>query len=146
MNPDAPHCAGRRAGLTLIEVILATAILGVGIASLVAATAQCLAVARKAREYEIARRLVAQVDLEVPIQFEELEEGEESGEFEDPYEGYTWLREIEEISEDELEMYEVRTTVSWSDRSGKASESVVTYIYGPTYPRRTTGEVEQSMP
>lgn len=142
MNPD-PR---RRAGLTLIEVILATAILGIGIASLVAAATRCLAVARKAREYEIARRLIAQVDLEVPIQFEEIEEGEESGDFEDPYEGYAWIREIVEISEDELEMFEVRTTVTWKDRSKQASESVVTYIYGPTYPRRTTGEVEQPTP
>ena len=117
-----------------------------GIASLVAAAARCLAVAHKAREYEVARRLIGQVDLEVPIQFEELEEGEETGKFEDPYDDYTWLREIEEISDDELEMYEVRTTVSWGERRGTASESVVTYIYGPTYPRRTTGEVEQPTP
>lgn len=129
--------------MTLIEVILATAILGIGIASLVAAAAKCIAVARKAREYEVARRLIGQVDLEMPIQFEELEEGEETGEFEDPFEDYSWSREIVEISEDELEMFEVRTTVNWSDRRGVASESVVTYIYGPTYPRRTTGEVEQ---
>jgi prepilin-type N-terminal cleavage/methylation domain-containing protein len=140
MTPD------RRAGLTLIEVILATAILGVGIATLVAATGRCLAVARKAREYEVARRLIGQVDLEVPIQFEELEEGEESGDFEDPFEDYRWTREIVEVFEEDLEMFEVRTTVSWSDKQGPASESVVTYIYGPTYPRRTTGEVEQALP
>jgi hypothetical protein len=94
----------------------------------------------------VARRLIGQVDLEVPIQFEELEEGEITGAFEEPYEGYTWMREMVEISDGELEMYEVRTTVSWSDRGAAAGERVVTYIYGPTYPRRTTGEVEQPAP
>ena len=71
--------ADPRAGLTLIEVLLATVILAVGLSSMIVATSRCLSVARKAREYETARRLVGQVDLEIPPDFETLEEGIETG-------------------------------------------------------------------
>jgi prepilin-type N-terminal cleavage/methylation domain-containing protein len=124
---------GRRAGLTLIEVILATAILGVGLVTLVAATGRCLAVARKAKEYETARRLIGQMDLEIPIELEEIEEGVERGEFTGEFRGYTWEREIEEFPEEDLELFVVRSTVRWTDKGREASEQVVTYIYGPTY-------------
>lgn len=116
-------------------MILATAILGIGLTTLVAATSRCLAVARKAKQYEMARRLIGQVDLEIPPNFEELEEGEESGQFERPYEAYTWEREIVEFEDEELEMFAVRTAVFWNDRGTEAKEEVMTYIYGPTYVR-----------
>ncbi len=86
-----------RSGLTLIEVMLATVILAVGLTALVTATSRCLAVAGKAKEYETARRLVGQVDLEIPIEFEELEEGAESGRFSGEFRDYTWRREIIEL-------------------------------------------------
>ena len=122
----------RRAGLTLIEVILATAILGIGLTTLVAATSRCLAVARKAQQYEVARRLIGQVDLEIPPNFEELEDSLENGQFERPYQDYTWEREILEFEDEELEMFSVRTAVYWNDRGTEAKEEVMTYVYGPT--------------
>ena len=125
-----------RAGLTLIEVILATAILGIGMSVLVAATSRCLAVASKAKQYETARRLIGQVDLEIPPDLEELEEGVENGRFSDPYADYTWEREITEFEDEELEMFAVRTAVYWNNKGAEAKEEVMTYIYGPTYVRK----------
>ena len=60
-----------RAGVTLIEVMLATVILSAGISALVLAATRALAVAGKAKEYETARRLIGQVDLEIPPNFQE---------------------------------------------------------------------------
>ena len=128
-----------RAGLTLIEVMLATVILSVGLSALITATGRCLAVARKALEYETARRLVGQVDLEIPPDFEELEEGMESGRFSPPFEAYTWTREIEEHEDEEFELFIVRTRVSWTRKGKEASEGVATYLYKPTYVRGGEG-------
>lgn len=128
-----------RSGLTLIEVMLATVILAVGLTALVTATSRCLAVAGKAKEYETARRLIGQVDLEVPIEFEDLEEGEESGRFSGEFRDYTWRREIIEFEDEELEMFTVVTTVMWSRKGAEAKEEVTTYLYGPTYVRGESG-------
>ncbi len=128
-----------RAGVTLIEVLLATVILSAGITTLVLAATRALAVARKAKEYETARRLIGQVDLEIPPNFEELEEDVETGDFDDPYRDYSWEREITEMEEEELKMFIVRTAVFWSNKGQEKSEEVVTYIYGPAHPRQTGG-------
>ena len=130
-----------RSGLTLIEVLLATVILAVGMTALVTATSRCLAVAGKAKEYEIARRLVGQVDLEIPPDFEELEEGVETGQFGGEFRDYTWQREIIAFEDEELEMFTVITSVMWSRKGSEAKEEVTTYIYGPTYARGEEGEV-----
>ena len=125
-------------------MILATAILGIGLTTLVSATTRCLAVARKAQQYEVVRRLIGQVDLEIPPNFEELEEGVENGRFGRPYEDYTWEREILEFEDEELEMFSVRTAVYWNDRGTEAKEEVMTYIYGPTYIREETSRATRS--
>lgn len=134
-TPPQPGSAAR-AGLTLVEVILATAILGTGLSVLVAATSRCLAVAGKARQYETARRLIGQVDLEIPPDFEEIEEGVESGRFGDPYRDYTWEREITAFEDEELEMFSVRTAVFWHSKGAEAKEEVMTYLYGPAHVRK----------
>jgi type II secretory pathway component PulJ len=128
-----------RAGVTLIEVLLATVILSAGITTLVLAATRALAVARKAKEYETARRLIGQVDLEIPPNFEEIEEDTETGNFDRPFSDYSWEREITEMEDEELKMFIVRTAVFWSNKGQEKSEEVVTYIYGPSHPRQTGG-------
>jgi hypothetical protein len=103
--------------------------------ALISATGRCLAVARKAKEFEVARRLIGQVDLEIPPNFEEVVEGVESGRFGGDYSDYTWEREIVAFEDEEIEMYTVTTRVFWSSRGNQAHEEVTTYIYGPTYVR-----------
>lgn len=125
-----------KAGLSLIEVMIAVLIMGVGISSMVAAASKSLAVANKAREYETVRRLIGQVDLEIEIDLEEIEEGVESGRFTGPYANFSWKREIEEVEDEALEMFLVKTSVSWSDRGKTVTEEVQTYIHGPSFERR----------
>ena len=71
--------ADRRAGLSLVEVMLALLILGIGISSLVMATSRCLAVVRKARNFEIARRLMGEIELTEPLMPGEIEAEELAG-------------------------------------------------------------------
>lgn len=114
-------------GLTLIEVMLAVVILGVGAGVLMLATARCLAVATKARHYSTAQRLILRVGAENPITRSEISAGTESGDFED---GISWEREISEPeSEDREGLYTVRTRVSWSARGKERFEEIVTLHY-----------------
>jgi prepilin-type N-terminal cleavage/methylation domain-containing protein len=116
-------------GLTLIEVLLSVAILGIGAGVLMLATARCLAVISQSRHYSNAQRLIHQVSAEHPLTRGTLEAGSDSGSFDDAP-GYTWEREITEPeSEDRKGLNTVRTRVSWSDRGRESFEEVVTWHY-----------------
>ena len=121
--------AERKKGLTLIEVMLAVVILGMGASILMLATARCLAVVSKARHYSTAQRLIQRVGAENPLARGEIDEGIESGDFED---GYTWEREVTEFdNENRAGLYTVRTRVSWSARGKENFEEIVTWHYIP---------------
>jgi prepilin-type N-terminal cleavage/methylation domain-containing protein len=117
-------------GLTLIEVMLATVILGIGSGVLLLATARCLALITKSRHYSSAQRLIQQVGAEHPLtRSAELQTGSESGRF-DEEENYRWEREITESeNENRKGLYTVRTRVSWSDRGRDSFEEVTTWHY-----------------
>ena len=118
-----------RRGLTLIEVLLAVAILGVGAGVLMLATARCLAVISQSRHYSAAQRLILQVGAENPLTRAAIEAKSESGKFSDDPD-YTWEREIiEPENENQKGLYTVRTRVSWSDRGRESFEQVVTWHY-----------------
>ena len=128
----------RKAGLTLIEVMLAIVILGVGSGVLLVATARCMAIATKAKHYSTAHRLISRVNTEKPLTRGELEEGVESGTFEN---GYSWEREVipnEEEVEDREGLYTVRTRISWSMRGRNAFEESTTYLYIPPKEKKAT--------
>ncbi len=139
-NHPVKRRASRR-GLTLIEVLMALTIMGIGIAGLVAAASRCLAVARQAKNYENARRLLGDVEMKWQEHLLELDEEEaleadsESWSFEPPFESYTGLWELEEVSQeadDENEgLFKLRLRISWSERGQENYEEVVTYLYSP---------------
>jgi hypothetical protein len=108
-------------------VLLATIILGLGSATLTLATARCISVIVNAKHYSNAQRLIHQVDAENPLTRGELDEGVESGDFED---GYSWEREItQDNAEDRPGLYTIRTRVSWSMRGKPRYEEVVSWRY-----------------
>jgi len=130
-----------RSGFTLIEVLLAIAILGLCATGLLVSVSRCLAVASKARLYDTARNLIARVELEQPLLLEEeIEEGTEEGDFEGGPEGYRWRREIElaqagmdsgGLFEEQEDLFKITTRVIWEQRGQEAFEEVVTYLYRP---------------
>lgn len=118
-------------GFSLIEVLVALLILGTSVGVLMAATAKSLSVISVARKLEVARGLFARVDAENPILSIDMEEGTDSGEFED-VKGYTWTREITmEDEENRPGLFVVRIRIDWSDRGRDAHEEVITYRYCP---------------
>ncbi len=118
-------------GMTLIEVLIALVILSVGVSSMMLAMSRCLAVVRTARNRETARGLIQRVDIEYPIEDADLEEFSESGDFEE-LEGYTWLREILMVDEEERPgLFLVTTRIQWSEKGREAFEEITIYKYAP---------------
>lgn len=124
-------CA-RRTGMTLVEVMLAVAILSVGLSALLVAASRCIAVIRSARQYQEAQWVMGLGDLEHPIEI--TEETEDVMDFEvsdvEYTDGFVYSREIED-DEDEDGLYVVRTRVTWAGRARDLKEEVVGYIYFP---------------
>ena len=122
----------RRQGFSLVEVLLALAITGIGLFVMIETASRCLAVIRKSAHYERARHLLARVELEFPLQTkEEIEEGVESERFDGEDSEYRWEREIKIVGEEEDGLFEVTTRVIWSGRTREAREEIVTYLYAP---------------
>jgi prepilin-type N-terminal cleavage/methylation domain-containing protein len=112
-----------RAGLTLVEVLLATAILGVGLAVLLVGASRCMATIRAARNYQTAQWVLSQGEavhfVVVSNDVKELDVPADT----DLAEGFTFSRTVE-ADDDEDGLYEIRTRVTWSDRGRELTEEV----------------------
>lgn len=119
---------GRR-GLTLIEVVLAVAILSVGLSFLLAAASKCIAVMKVSGKYQRAQWVRGRGELEFPLaEAEELEDIEvEPYDYED---GLTFSRTVDE-DDDEDGLFVVKTRVSWSEHGRESFEEVVRYVWYP---------------
>lgn len=111
--------------------MLAMIVLGVGVSALLVSTSRCLAVIRRERHYNRARNLIHQVDLEHPLDREDIDDTDLSGSFRDP-DGWRWERAIEELDEELLPgLFLVKTRVFWSDAGDESYEERVEYLYAP---------------
>ncbi len=117
-------------GLTLVEVILAAAILGIGLTVLLTAASRCLAVMKQAKRYQTALWTLNMGEVEYPVvATNELEDLNVDGhEFDN---GFTFYREVEEDDGDEEDdgLHIVRTRVTWKGRGTEMAEEVVHYVY-----------------
>lgn len=123
----------RAAGLTLIEVMLALAILGIGLVGLIGAAGRALSVVSVSRNYTVARDLYERTLLEHPITFRDGEPaGDAAGAFEPPFDGWRWTREIERFfNHPDEPLFRVRTRIHGSDRGREASEEFTELILAP---------------
>jgi prepilin-type N-terminal cleavage/methylation domain-containing protein len=127
-----------RSGMSLIEVLLALAILGAGLAVLVQSVARCLAVVHKTRAYETARYLFQRLEIERPLGVnQQIIAGVENGRFDAPHDTYTWRREINLAGLDEEPLFQVHTRIAWANESGRESaQEITTLVFKPEYAQR----------
>jgi len=125
----------QRFGMSLIEVLAALAILGIGMAVLIQAVSRCLAVVHKTRNYETARYLLQRLDLEHPLGVtEQIAVGIQEGQFDAPNEDFKWSREIEAIGLEDEPLFQVKTRISWSNEGGNESaQETTTIVFKPEY-------------
>jgi len=124
------NCQGLtlNSGFTLVEAVLALAILSVGVFVLVEATAKCLSIVRLSRDYQNVRMVLGQGDGEHPLRGTNSIEENTVAPVE--YDGYTYSRELEPI-DGEKKLFLVTTRVAWSEKGRESYEEMVSYLYCP---------------
>ncbi len=135
-----------RSGFTLIEVLLATAIMGAGLLVILSSLGPPLAMIGASKQYQEVQWVFGLAQLKHPMtEFENLEDivvedDEELAEEEDTLgEGYVFSRDIDEktIEDEKFDdgLYIVRSRVRWGE--GDAFEEIVQLVWkkgGGPYP------------
>ena len=116
--------------LTLIESVLALAILSIGLFVLVSTTAKCLAIVRISRNYHTARTVLEQGEIDYPLRETNTVEDNVVPTVEYPC-GFTFSRELEAVGGEDA-LFIVTTRVSWSETGHKSFEEVTSYLYCPS--------------
>ncbi|MHB9110262.1 MAG: type IV pilus modification PilV family protein [Armatimonadota bacterium] len=115
-TPTLPHphtpTLRRHRGLTLLEVIVAMALLAVGIAGALGAISACVRSSGAADDYSRGALFAQQVASELE-RSETLNPGTLDGTFDDATAGFTWTAEIG--TADDQGLYPVMITVLWGE-------------------------------
>jgi len=148
-----------RRGFTLLEVLLAAIILGVGLATILVSVAQSQKMMLSASDLETAQEVMDLGEMAYPLEdvkdeddldvsetkatelWEKISDERLTSEQEEKLHGYTWEREAlnKTDKEDDIKrlgnLYTVRITVTWGDRGrgsgNKQQESYVTFWRKP---------------
>ncbi len=123
------NTARHSTAFTLVEAVLALAILATTVVVLASATAKCLAVIRMARHYHAARQTLEQAELEHPMVWSNsvAENTVEGIEYPD---GMVFSRTFEPDPE-EPELYIVTARVRWKESNRDSLEEVTYLFYCP---------------
>jgi len=108
--------AGRNRGFTLLEVLIAVAILGTTLVAVLQLHASTVDMASRAQELATGARL-AKSQMVDTLKDGTPSPGEQEGDFEPPDPPYHWTTRVEETpySTDKAKVYEVSVEVSWGD-------------------------------
>ena len=130
-----PDIRGQKSsGMTLIEILMALAILSVAAGVLMTATSRCLNVVRTAKNYYEARRILEIGELDYPLLVIQ-KKGEKNPEPLNLNVGpisyppnFSYERSSERSTEKE-DLMVVRSRVTWSARGKASFEEVTSYLY-----------------
>ena len=114
-------------GFSLIEAVLALAILSIGIFVLIEATSQCLSVIRVSKTYQTAREVLEQGELDYPLCWTNSIEDNTVASVEYPG-GFTFFRNLDQVDGEE-DLFIVTRRVTWSETGQSSFEEVVGYLY-----------------
>ena len=114
-------------GFSLIEAVLALAILSIGVFVLIEATSQCLAVVRVSKNYQTAREVLEQGELDYPLSWTNSIEDNTVAPVEYPG-GFTFSRNLDQVDGEE-DLFIVTRRITWSETGQSSFEEVTSYLY-----------------
>jgi prepilin-type N-terminal cleavage/methylation domain-containing protein len=119
-----------RQGLTLLEVVLALAILGFGVAALATATSRCLALVTVSKTYHQARYALELSELRFPIVEKDDELVNKEVSETEILPGFYFTRQAEIPPDyEDAGLYVLHNRVSWEGRGSNTYEETVRYYY-----------------
>jgi hypothetical protein len=126
----------RRSGLTLVEVVLATAIMGLSFGFLLTALSRCLVVFKVSRDLHTAQYVADQARAEFPMLVNAIKPGDDPMDWEVDGETYldrfTYSRTIEDPdadSDEDVRLLLVSERIAWEGRTGRErAEEVTRYV------------------
>ena len=119
-------------GFTLLEVVVAMAILGLGLVAIMELFSSGLRLARLSEDYSKAVSLARTKMEEVRIA-DQLAEGEEQGEFDKYYRWKVGVKKVEMFAAEQkefqtlVELYQIQVSVIWGAGPGERSAIFETY-------------------
>jgi prepilin-type N-terminal cleavage/methylation domain-containing protein len=123
-----------KAGMTLVEILMALAILAISAGVLMTATSRCLAVVSTAKNYYEARRILETGELDYPLLVVKKKNEKDLkalnlnvGPIDYPR-NFTYQRTSERDADKE-DLMIVKTRVSWSAKGKASFEEVTSYLY-----------------
>lgn len=121
-----------RRGFSLLEIMLAIVLLGIGLTVFFSAVNQGVLFAVTARDFHMYRQIHNELQLLEPLDIENLEEGVDSGSFQYLDSGtWRWQRELSTVGDEEDRLFHLRTQVWRQGDSAEDGESTETFIYQP---------------
>lgn len=138
-NPKSEIRNGQ-AGLTMLEMLVAVAILAIGIAGVLQAFSTSMITCKAAESYSTAAMLAQQAVSELERR-PRLDPGNLSGTFGDTASGYTWEAEIQQATDSGLQ--KVRLTVLWGPEGNQRHFSMVTCLR-PGYEQQQEKEAQEA--
>ena len=130
---------GRRPsrGFTLVEMVVATLMLAIGVAACLGAIAVSTRTAGVGKEYSTAALLADQRFSELETDPNGFTTGEQSGDFGADYPGFKWTQSIEQTEYTSL--LRVQLNIEWSDGISTRSVLFSTYEQQPDTTNTGTG-------
>ena len=125
-----------QSAFTLIEMIVATILLFVGVVG----TIMCISAATKstsiASEYTTAALLAQQRFAEIEASTDQISPGEQQGQFDGQFRNYSWQQNIE--TDSTTPVYKVTLGVQWPSGMSMRKSQFVTFIMAPSSSSGTT--------
>ena len=115
----------RRSGFTLVEMIVATLILAIGISAALACISSATHSTGVAAEYTTAAILAHQRFAELEQQPSTVTAGDTNGSFTDDFSNFSWQQTIE--TTDVTSLMKVTVVISWPSGSSPRTAQFVTY-------------------
>jgi general secretion pathway protein I len=126
MSYQVKKQAKRARGFTLVEMIVATVLLAIGVVAALSAFSSATQATTAANQVQTASLLARRHLSETELQADSLTGGDQEGDFGDEFHGYHWRQSVE--ATDYPNLFKVTVTVQWGAAAQPHERAITTYL------------------